>query len=826
MEDTFSPENQTISKIFNCDQIYRIPNYQRQYSWTNEQLEVLWDDLYEEYENENNKCYFLGSIVVVKTGDYLDIIDGQQRITTLMIMMDVLRKTFPEINKDSNEINFVDIKKIDDSILHSGRRSRLQLQSDPNYDALFNTKIIKRKNYEKLSKPTKLEMGMDNPEYKYLNTAYFFYKKFRELSKENLDKFVNYIFFRTNIIKIVCTDESFAIKLFQVLNDRGQDLSNSDLVKAELFGKYETDDSDGKNSFNVQWNNIIKLANDNEFKVDDFIVYYEYFKLRSNPKKQILDEIKGIIKGRNPSDIIEEMTDFSKAIEKVLKSTNPTIYSLMYIPWRFYVMTALASAYFVEYPDMEELLHIMRRFFYISFISGGTLNTIKQTSFRLIDYIVCKEPIEKIEKDLNNLISSKKMIKSVYEALNSEVYDEKFLKPLLLSIDYKIREEKNTTFYKIDRELHMDHILPRAYKKHKDWNFIQNKEETDAYLNTLGNMALLHFSKNEECENFGFETKLRIYQGKNEDGSNKSGITSFETTRVIISNAEKDAQQRMIELVADHKKYIWDVTTIKKRKEYLMGLIEEMLDITEEDIEKNIVEVETISENDKWEYNGSFYNNKEIIRKTLMDFIESNDYESFEEIPDEIKKIVIHSHLLIKKELKEVDSANYNLIDINGFNFYVIVCEDSLDTINYINILKKYFSFDVEYLPDRDESKMRITEDNINQVYKISKSIYENQMDFNIGLSILEKEMNRRSAEIYIDDFIKMMNGELFKRSISSLAAKIFIERIRDDFGKKYSKKALKSLEANLNYQKECGMGKNSKLYSVLDEQKKKEGII
>lgn len=112
MEDTFRPENQNISAIFNCDQIYRIPNYQRQYSWTNEQLEVLWDDLYEEYKNQNNKCYFLGSIVVVKTGDYLDIIDGQQRITTLMIMMDVLRKTFPEINKDSKEINFVDLKKL------------------------------------------------------------------------------------------------------------------------------------------------------------------------------------------------------------------------------------------------------------------------------------------------------------------------------------------------------------------------------------------------------------------------------------------------------------------------------------------------------------------------------------------------------------------------------------------------------------------------------------------------------------------------------------------------------------------------------------------
>ncbi len=714
MEDTFRPENQNISAIFNCDQIYRIPNYQRQYSWTNEQLEVLWDDLYEEYKNQNNKCYFLGSIVVVKTGDYLDIIDGQQRITTLMIMMDVLRKTFPEINKYSEEINFVDLKKIDDSILHSGRITKLQLQSDPNYDAIFNSKIIKRKNYENLTPPTKKEMNTDNPEYKYLNTAYFFYEKFKELSLKDLEKFVDYIFFKTNIIKIICTDESFAIKLFQVLNDRGQDLSNSDLVKAEIFGKYKTEDIDGKNSFNVQWNNIIKMANDNDFRMDDFIVYYEYFKLRSNPKKQLLDEIKVIIKDREPSDVIEEMTDFSKSLEKVLKSTDPVIYSLKYIPWKSYVMAALASAYYIDYPDMDSLLKTMQRFFYISFISGGTLNTIKQTSFKLIEDITNKDSIDKIEKDLNSLINSKKMVKKVYEALNSEVYNEKFLKPLLLSIDYKIRENKNTTFYKIDKELHMDHILPRAYRKEHDWDYIENKEEADSYLNTLGNMALLHFSKNEECENYGFETKMRIYQGKNEDGSNKSGITSFETTRVIISDAEKDAQRRMIESGSNKKEYIWNVENINKRKKYLINLIEEMLDITEEDI---------------------------------------------------------------------------------------------------------------DYIDDREDNKLKITEEIINEVYEIAKLIYENKTDYNNGVESLSAKMNKRSAEIYIDDFIKMMKGEGYKRAISGVGAKIFIERIREDYGGEFSKNAIIALEKNIKYQEECGMGKNAKLYSVLIEQKKKDKI-
>ena len=57
--DTFKPINQTISEIFSCDGIYKIPNYQRQYSWTNDELDALWTDLYEAYQNknENNDCY-------------------------------------------------------------------------------------------------------------------------------------------------------------------------------------------------------------------------------------------------------------------------------------------------------------------------------------------------------------------------------------------------------------------------------------------------------------------------------------------------------------------------------------------------------------------------------------------------------------------------------------------------------------------------------------------------------------------------------------------------------------------------------------------------
>ena len=386
--DTFKPINQTISEIFSCDGIYKIPNYQRQYSWTNDQLEALWDDLYEAYQNKtvDNDCYFLGSIVVVNDGKgYFELIDGQQRITTLMILMNVLVKDFPDINKNSDEIFVADKDKIQNCILFQGRKNRLQLQTDPKYDSIFNDLIINCESFADIDEPTKKELKLDDPQYKYINSAVFFYKKLSELNETELDEFVNYIFYSTNIIKIECTNQSFAIKLFQVLNDRGLELSPSDIVKSYIIGKYEQDDETGKQIFNNNWKNIEDLSKQYGFKIDDFVVFYEYYKLKSNPKRQVVDELRDIIQRSDVYELVAELHSFSESLKKVYESNNPVILSLRYIPWKFYVMTALTSAYQVNYPEKDKLFKEIRRFFYISLTAGCTLNQIKQTSFKLIE---------------------------------------------------------------------------------------------------------------------------------------------------------------------------------------------------------------------------------------------------------------------------------------------------------------------------------------------------------------------------------------------------------------------------------------------------------
>ncbi len=582
-EQTFEPKNQNITELFSCPEIYKIPDYQRQYSWTDEQLDKLWDDLLDAYENRfENDCYFLGSIVVVdnKQGCH-ELIDGQQRITTIMILMNVLIKNFPNINEsydnpnDPNGVYCANYNRIN-MCIKAGNGIRLMLQSHPNYDASFKNIIVNCDDFSKTKKPSKKELKIDEPSYKYQNTAYFFYHRLKELDSNMINDFINFLFFRVDIIKIVCHDESFAIKLFQVMNDRGLDLSSSDLIKTHLYSEYNKLEIEPQ-FFESKWKEIETTISDYDLRLDDYMACYVYYRLRSNPRHQLSEEFKKIIdKDNNPDNTLDDMVAFAKAVKTVYESKNTSILSLRYIPWRTFVITALATAYKNNYreSDREILFSRMQRFYYLTLISGSTLNTVKQTSFSLIGKIADNAPIADIESLFSGLIASKRMIRSVYDALDDEVYDEKFLKPLLLSVDYRLTEPIGLSFIPMDKNIHIDHIIPRKYKNNqKEWSYLKEESENvDNAMNTLGNMALLYSRKNEEARNFGMNTKLQIYSGN--DNKN-TGATSFHTTREVVEIIRHDPQP------------FWNVARIKARKIWLMGLIEEMLDISREDIEES-----------------------------------------------------------------------------------------------------------------------------------------------------------------------------------------------------------------------------------------------
>ena len=96
MSNKITGKEYPLSKIFSADFEYHIPGYQRPYAWTEEETGILFDDLYEFFQTEAIDNYFLGSIVLIKDENkpYADVIDGQQRLTTLSILFSVMANSF------------------------------------------------------------------------------------------------------------------------------------------------------------------------------------------------------------------------------------------------------------------------------------------------------------------------------------------------------------------------------------------------------------------------------------------------------------------------------------------------------------------------------------------------------------------------------------------------------------------------------------------------------------------------------------------------------------------------------------------------------------
>ena len=281
------------------------------------------------------------------------------------------------------------------------------------------------------------------------------------------------------------------------------------------------------------------------------------------------------------------------------------------------------------------------------------------------------------------------MYAKVYEALDNDVYNEKFLKPLMLALEYENRESTNNSFYLLDNTLHMDHILPRAYKQKDEWNYIVD-EKVLPEINGLGNMALLQDIKNEEALNCGFDRKIRIYKGQDEQGNNKSGITSFEYTRKIIEYYD-----------AGNK--TWDIKQILDRKNHLISEIEKMLNIRREDISLRIAEESSNGKTgkSKWLYKGVYYDNAKLVRVLIHDYIVDNNIKNYLDIPESIRNFKMYSHELIIDENNEMaKNYSYTKIEANGLEVYIrSICKKD-NTNEFINEFKRIYNFKLEVVSD------------------------------------------------------------------------------------------------------------------------------
>ena len=552
-DEIFKPENKTIKQMFgDIDAFYQMPIYQRPYSWDKERVEQLWYDVLDAYKNhqEDNSIdpnYFLGSVVVVKKPNSYEVVDGQQRLTTLTILFCVLRDLALELTQKNIISNSI-------RDLVEGKE-RLKLTTHLNNQALFEESILNQINFFANRK--------ELAENRFLQTAFYF----RDLIYKAQDKnngedfihdfggFINYLFNKTTMIKIICYDEGFAIKLFTVLNDRGLDLTPADIIKAYLLQNLE---EEKRTNFIEVWKRIENTCKLSDESLQGIFNLYLYYLKTDNPKKSLQDELKQQFKDKNPQQIILDIEKFANNHLEIQNNSKDRQVSLLkYLRHSIYWKAILTTAKHVDYPNYETLKKLITSYYYQSWIAGGTTNRVKQTSFNILKKTKNKENIE----DIKNLIIENLQKYEDYKGLLSTdyAYWTNWLKPVLLAVEYFEHDEKE--FISISRDLHAEHILPAGWNKDDlDWHLKFTENDISQIINSLGNLTLLSGTKNIQASNRNFVDKAEIYKGNN--GKGFDGKTSFEITKRVIEDYNE-----------------WNKENVEKRYQWLVSRISEIFKI-------------------------------------------------------------------------------------------------------------------------------------------------------------------------------------------------------------------------------------------------------
>ena len=552
----FEPRSLSIELLFGSTNNFKVPDYQRSYSWQDDQVEQLWEDIYNSYidnkDREDKENYFLGSVVTVKAQknqkeykNYQDIVDGQQRLTTLMILFCVVRDLYPNINEGKK----YSMKKeqLEKRIKDDYNTERLRVGHEDN--GKFEEIILKKGAIKNLAKkPSKKQLSKNKAEDNFKNTACIFKQKLEEClaEKKDIGKIIDYLCNNVTMIMITCESQPFAIKLFQILNDRGLDLTVSDLVKACLMQKI-SQDKNKRDQFKNDWNSVKgKAEGIDNLTLDELLTLYVYYHKKKNPEKSTNDEFEDLVKKGKTFPFTEDSTviinDFKKFCELCDKNLNynkeydnqydKTMYSLHYLPWKMHWRAILLTALMEDYPDYPKLLKALRKFYYTYWIAGYTLNKVKTISFEIIQDIKDAKSFDEIQKRIDNKMEKDKAKVKAIDNLKDEVGFEKWIKPLLLMINYNLAEE-SIGFIKLDKRLHLEHILPQKYKN--KWPHI-TKEVADKYIESIGNLTLVSGKKNMVASDSNFEEKVKVYRGQS---NTAKGITRMDITWKI---AEKYPQ--------------------------------------------------------------------------------------------------------------------------------------------------------------------------------------------------------------------------------------------------------------------------------------------
>ncbi|WRD30415.1 DUF262 domain-containing protein [Helicobacter pylori] len=546
----------TIKEIFQ-EEGYSIPNYQRDYAWKDKNFRDLWEDLEEAIEyNKKGQGHFIGTMVVAKNEDnkkLYDIIDGQQRTTTIFMLLHVL----------ANKQNEEDKRETRKYLYQKGE---LKLEVAPQNQSFFKTLLeaAEKGNISHCEKDADTE-GKQN----LFEVLKAIWDKVSKLSEEEVNERLEALL-KMVLMRLEEPDPGRTIRTFQSVNDRGVSLLLLDKLKSLLI-YYSNTFCDGKRGLdqfiNDHFGEIFKIfakikksnhissvggfdegdifryhAGSQKFDGIEFLGHYKTS--TDNTYEKLKDELKEIKKSKLESFIqsyVSDLKNFYQAFLDLLSEidTNPTTLKVMLInkinPLFFNSLIRLKINNELD----DETLRLFAKTDIVFFKSGKKMRT---TAYNLID-----EYLEKGKEGLKN-----KMIdqcrndielaswQSVNNASNSScfhyVFFEKNCQEMDLADLKKLISGKQFSQQK-------EHIIPinlleqRPYNKIRDLGF-EDKEDLRNYIDTYGNLISLEQPLNSKGKDKDLYEKDEIYKSSEIPFNRCFNVKGFNKKVLIERNDE------------------------------------------------------------------------------------------------------------------------------------------------------------------------------------------------------------------------------------------------------------------------------------------------
>ena len=566
MSNKITGKEYPLSKIFSADFEYHIPGYQRPYAWTEEETGILFDDLYEFFQTEAVDNYFLGSIVLIKDENkpYADVIDGQQRLTTLSILFSVMANSF---HTEAYRNNCKKYLQEEGNILEGiAAQPRIFLRD---WDQDFFSKYIQDIQLDALVQIDPVTLDTEAKRHIQKNCTVL-REKFSEVFNDENDllKFTQFILTRCFLVVVSMPNQESAFRVFSVMNSRGLDLLPTDIIKSMTIGKLPKDE---EQKYTEKWEELENLTGRDGF--NEVFTHTRTIFAKERPKKNLLDEFKEyVIKQTSPKSLVDEYLipyteayvclkncDFSSTqnAEEInelllwLNKTNnhdwmpPAIKFLtdhkndsVYILWFIRKLERLASYLLVTAKDVNQ----------------------RMERYKWILVEMESRPDNNLTAPLENIELTDWEKQQFIDALNGEIYSmtAKRRNYIIQRLDSFLSDGGATYNTKL---FTIEHVLPQHPSADSEWMKLWPDTQTQRFwLNKIANLVPLTRQRNSAAQNYDFNTKkIKYFQSKN-------GTSSYTLTTQVINIAAwtpevVEARQKDLEEIFISK---WDLKISKE----------------------------------------------------------------------------------------------------------------------------------------------------------------------------------------------------------------------------------------------------------------------